>query len=313
MADQDIPPEQEISRKIALDKSLSELLGSGKDKEEPEAEEEDHSPKHDMSTFKTNVEHRPSRFGMRDEDGEEDEEEVVLWLLTFTDVVALMLTFFVLLYSMSTPSAESWQEINSGLDRYYGRQKSPEWYKGPQDDVDITRIDYSNALDLNYLSSIISDVLEKHDRLKNIIIFPQGENLVISLPQDLLFSKGQADVSAKGKRALFLIGGSLANIRNRIEVIGHTDPSPVAGALNGRAISSNWELSLRRSMSVAAILGNVGYDRDIITRGLSSARYDELPAEWTEKQKFDISRRVDILVMQDDGTLRNLSKFKIPE
>lgn len=309
MADQDNGSGME--RKIALDKSLNNLLGTDK-QGAPAAEEgiEDVDPDGDGLAYEyAMMSNKTIGSALGGDDEDEEEEETSLWLVTFTDAMALMLTFFVLLYSMSEPSVEDWKEINDGINRYFGREVSPEWYEGPQDTVDITKLDFSKALNLNYLGSIIAEVVDKHDDLKNVTLFPQGQNLIVSLPQDLLFSQGRADVSSEGKQALFRIGGSLANIRNRIEVIGHTDPAPVSSS--NADISSNWELSLRRAMAVANILGDVGYQRNIITRGLSSARYDELPEEWTEPQKYDVSRRVDILIMKDDGNRRDTVDFQM--
>ena len=48
----------------------------------------------------------------------------------------------------------------------------------------------------------------------------------------------------------------------------------------------------------------VGYRRPMIVRGMSSARYDELPDTLPDQQRLDLSRRVDIVVMTDDGRLR---------
>ena len=300
-----------MERKIALDKSLNDLMGKNQD-EPAEAQsdpQDDVEAEGDALAYEYAMLSNKNLSRRLDGEDDEEEEETSLWLVTFTDAMALMLTFFVLLYSMSEPSVEDWEEINDGLNRYFGKEVSPEWYEGPQDNIDIQKLDFSKALNLNYLGSIIADVVEKHDDLKNVTLFPQGQNLIISLPQDLLFSPGRADVSSKGKQALFRIGGSLTNIRNRIEVIGHTDPAPITGS--NAAISTNWELSLRRAMAVADILEGVGYERNIITRGLSSARYDELPEEWAEERKYDVSRRVDILIMKDDGNRRDVVDFQL--
>ena len=61
----------------------------------------------------------------RKEKRKEQEDEAPLWLITFTDIMALMLTFFVLLYSMSIPEVKKWEEltssINKGFSKFYSR------------------------------------------------------------------------------------------------------------------------------------------------------------------------------------------------
>ena len=110
----------------------------------------------------------------------------------------------------------------------------------------------------------------------------------MSLPSDLLFDAGKSDVNDRGRQALFSLGGALSRIKNRVEVIGHADPRPMQGET--RAFSSNWELSLARAAQVAAVLESVGYRRHMIVRGLSSARYDELPVSMPEEERLSLAR-----------------------
>lgn len=235
---------------------------------------------------------------------EEQEDVVPLWLITFTDIMALMLTFFVLLYSMSVPVEEKWEDFTSALNKGISRFESPKWYQGPQDTINIDRMDFSRALDLKYLESLVNGIVEKNERLSNVVVIPQRGRLVLSLPSNLLFESGKAEVTAEGQRALFALGGALSRIRNRIEVIGHADPRPIGQS--NTEFNSNWELSLARATHVGAVLKNVGYGRTILPRGLSSSRYDQLPEDIEEEERLNLSRRVDIVIMEDDGHERML-------
>lgn len=222
------------------------------------------------------------------------------WLLTFSDIMALMLTFFVLLYSMSTPELEKWEDFTEALTVGFSKFKSPKAFQGQQQEINIERLDFKNALNLDYLESLIHDSIIKDDALADVKLFNQGDRLILSLPVDLLFQTGKTDVNTEGRRALFDLGAPLSRIRNRIEVIGHADPQPITGG----AFASNWELSLARAVEVSAILYEVGYTRDILVRGMSSARFDELPRSLSRTERADFARRVDIVIMRDDGTLR---------
>ncbi len=239
---------------------------------------------------------------------EAEEPHSLPWLITFTDVMALMLTFFVLLYSMSVPSQDDWEEMSSALNRQFKKDFSAEWYEGPQDSVSIDKLDFTEAQNLGYLSSVISKLVDEDENLKNVVLIPQKDHLVVSLPQEILFESGEATVAPKGKQALFTLGGILSRIRNRIEVVGHADPRPVPA---GKGFGSNWELSLARATNVSLILKNVGYSRPVTVRGLSSARFDELPDTISQEKRLDYARRVDILIMKDDGSEREMSGFDI--
>jgi len=247
-------------------------------------------------------------IGRRRAEGEE--QSTSLWLITFTDIMALMLTFFVLLYSMSQPLEEDWKEITRGLHSQFTRTYAAPELKGPQDSVNIDKIDFSKAQDLSYLNSVLANLISRDQRLKNIVLIPQSDHLIASVPQELLFESGQAEVSAKGKQVLFSLGNAMTRIKNRIEIIGHTDPRPIQNARQD--VSSNWELSLARAGHVAAVLRNAGYERPVIVRGLSSARYEDLPEEMNEEERLSLARRVDIMIMEDDGNIRQFAPLNVP-
>lgn len=230
-----------------------------------------------------------------------------LWLITFTDIMALMLTFFVLMYSMSVPQEEKWEEISDSLIKGFSKFYAPKYYQGAQDTLSIEKLDLSDALDLNYLATILQKIIEGDERLQDIVLIPQDDRLIISLPQDLLFEAGKDEVGIRGQKALFALGGIMERIRNRIEIVGHSDPRPMSDTAEG--FSSNWGLSLSRAAQVASILKQVGYERGAIVRGVSSTRYDELPAKMDEEQRLNLSRRVDIIVMSDDGSSRDFLEF----
>jgi len=236
-----------------------------------------------------------------------DESAPPLWLITFTDIMALMLTFFVLLYSMSVPEVEKWDEMTSSINKGFSKFYSPESFAGAQDTISIEKIDRSEALNLNYLRGLVEAKIKEDKILSDVVVIEGANKLIISMPENLLFEGGDDTVKLEGKKALFALGGLLARIRNRIEIAGHSDPRPITNE-NSR-FSSNWELSLSRAIQVSNILTQVGYRRNMITRGMSSARYDEIPETVPEQQRLDLSRRVDIVVMRDDGGSRSFLQF----
>ena len=229
--------------------------------------------------------------------GDGKKDAVPLWLITFTDIMALMLTFFVLLYSMSVPQEDKWKQITDALSSKFNEAYSLPFRAGSQDAIEIDKIDRSRALDLTYLRALVNNLL-KSKGITNVTVFRNGNRLVVSLPSELLFNSGQAVINLEGKKTLFTLGGALTRMRNRIEVVGHTDPTPMSA---GGEYATNWELSLARSASVASMLREVGYGRPIIVRGLSSGRFDEMSLEASEEDRYALARRVDIVLMEDDG------------
>lgn len=226
-----------------------------------------------------------------------DEQGVPLWLVTFTDVMALMLTFFVLLYAMSETPEDSWNEVTQGISSKLETFDARDFNAGSQDVINIDKINTTKALNLMYLKNLIEKVL-KEKTINGVIITENEKRLVISLPSELLFQSGSANINIEGKRLLFTLGEVLIRIKNNIEITGHTDPNPITGQ---GLFKTNWQLSLARASSVASMLKEVGYERSTTIRGLSSARFNELPKELSETERFALARRVDIVVMNHSG------------
>lgn len=245
------------------------------------------------------------RYGRRrgDQDG-----VASLWLITFTDVMALMLTFFVLLFAMSNPKQEEWESLSETMQNKFNRFYGKALNRGNEDAVNVERVDYNQALPLSYLRSLIEALIEKEPSLGVITIMEQRSGLIISLPQDLLFESGQAEVRESARRALYTLAGTLSRIKNRVEIIGHTDPRPASS----EAFASNWELSLARAANVAAVFENVGYDKPVVIRGQAAGRYNDIPASIPENRRLDLSRRVDVVVMEDDGDTPKLLDIIVP-
>ena len=249
---------------------------------------------------------RPRRFNRRMGDNTGSSNSI--WLVSFTDIMALMLTFFVLLFAMSNPKQEEWKEFTQNIQENFNRFYGQTLNRGAEDAVNIAKINFSQALNLNYLKALVLNLIENEQSLKIVRVIDNGDSLIISLPQNLLFDAGQATVKPQANKALFTLAETLGRIKNRVEIVGHTDPRPVSG----NAFPSNWELSLARAAHVAAVLENVGYDRPMTIRGYASGRYEDMPQSVSATDRLDLSRRVDIIIMEDDGRRTKLFDIGLP-
>jgi chemotaxis protein MotB len=221
------------------------------------------------------------------------------WLLTFTDLSALMLTFFVMLYAMSEPEPQVWSEIVTSMERELLNTFGPMESLGINDTVNLDKVSLNRALKLEYLLSILEKHMEEDINNQNILISQKNENLVVSLPETLLFGSGSATMNPSGETTVTSLANALRRIRNRIEIVGHTDNVPLSNA----SFPSNWELSLERAGIVAQALNRGGYVRPILIRGYGSVQFENIDANFSEDIRKDFSRRVDIHIMKDDGSI----------
>lgn len=219
------------------------------------------------------------------------------WLVTFTDLVALLLAFFVMLFAMMTLDDQLWHRVQQSFSAQWIELAPLAEVRVPDEEQDTPTAELLPGVDLDYLATLMRRELPKHASLANARVDRQVGRLVIALPDRLLFAVNAVRPHQAAADALYALGGVLQNIPNRIEVVGHADPRPMPedGEL------SNWELSLARGAAVADMLGRAGYTQPILIRGHGESRYDELSPLLGEETRLSLGRRTDIVILEDGG------------
>lgn len=214
-----------------------------------------------------------------------------LWLISFADLSCLLLTFFVLIFSMSTLNREKWPEVASALSRQRVTTDAPETSL-PNAQYNIATTVRKRAINLDYLHAVLRDTLAADARLRKVRLQLLEDRIVISLPGDLIFSPGSAVLDRNAAGAVFELGGLLSNITNPVAVIGHTDRGPMRGS----AFTSAWELTVGRAAAVANLLKRAGYTRDVAVLGAGNGRYAEVEA-LPANERDGAARRVDLVIL----------------
>jgi chemotaxis protein MotB len=214
------------------------------------------------------------------------------WMVTFTDLVSLMLTFFVMLFSMATVQVDKWDQITDSLSTTLNPKKT-ESVATATADFNISTVFRERAINLEYLEAVLTEKVDKDKILSRAMVQLLDDRLLISLPSDLLFDKGSRKLSPRAEGAMLKIGDVLRHVSNQVVIIGHTDPIPSSGA----DYASNWELSLYRAIEVGNALRKSGFTQDFLSYGNGDGGFDELPAI-PDEQKYALARRVDIMVLQ---------------
>ncbi len=218
------------------------------------------------------------------------------WLITFTDLTALMLTFFVLLFSMSEVQQGAWNAVVQSLAIKLNPVKAgPTQNRASQ--VPVTEIFIPKAVDLDYFRRVLADKVRGVEVLEQAVIQPLDDRLVISLPADALFERGSATLTEEAVNAAMVLSDALLVVGNRVDVIGHTDPDPVQSP----AYPSNWELSLARATAMALALRDSGYPNQVSAFGYADSRFEDLSFELSEERRYQLGRRVDIVVRERAG------------
>jgi len=183
-----------------------------------------------------------------------------IWLISFTDLMCLMLAFFVLAFSMSEPVRERWQALASSFSARQIEGRSGAVFN-------ISMLNPRSPINLDYLGTLLGGQFSRDPDLKAVEAARQDDRVVIGLPDNLLFEPGQAAFSERGRQALFLLGGVLGHISNRIEVLGHAEVE----AVPPEGERDPWELSLSRAVAVGTALHQAGYQRHLAVRAVGMA------------------------------------------
>ena len=226
------------------------------------------------------------------------------WMVVFADLLALILTFFVLLYSMSSIKLPEWKAVVASLSFHLNPER-PEIIEQKWQIIERAMVKEEEGLHLVYLKQVFDEKIKSDPILSRSTVTILDDRLAISLPSDLMFDKGSSDLNLEAKRAIAILGRSLEHLKNRIVVVGHSDLEPVSG----RTYPSNWELSLVRAISVANVIKSAGYLEAIEIYGNGHSRFNELSEDIPLHERYVMSRRVDIIIRKMVKTKKNLDRL----
>lgn len=213
------------------------------------------------------------------------------WLITFADLVSLLITFFVLLFSMKNIDGQRWQDIKGALS---GALAFEEITDQNVNTDNIETIDLAQADNLTYLKAILQQRARADAVLREatLRVSPKGDELRISVPSRLLFETGSADLLPQGQDAIGRLGDMLKNIDNSIVIAGHTDPVPIQGG----KYETNWELSMMRAVGVLKKLRATGVVSPMQALGYADSKFDMIQSNLPVSIRYLKARRVEIII-----------------
>jgi chemotaxis protein MotB len=214
------------------------------------------------------------------------------WLLTYADMITLLLALFVILFSISTIDRVKLQrlahDISGGFNADDALNNPPNGgsagvQTGSVDrDTDLSRID-AKLQTYIWMNTLESEVSTRIDR----------RGLVITLIADQsLYASGSADLPPKTKRLLDEINLLFGTTRSHLRVEGNTDSVPIQTPL----YPTNWELSAARATGVTRYLVE---EKHVSPLRVSLAGYGEYRprADNGSPGARRFNRRVDIVIL----------------
>jgi chemotaxis protein MotB len=219
------------------------------------------------------------------------------WMVTYADLMALLLCLFVLLLSFAEINSDSFRK-NAGpiAEAFNVDPSSLPSRLIPSPVVTLIPLDAEPAeTSQRRVTERLEDILVKEIEGSMVDVVEKESAVVIRFPGRAAFPSGSAELTDSFLPILDKIGRTLAATKGQVIVAGHTDDTPIAT----RMFRSNWDLSSARAVSVVHQLlaqGEITPDR-VTAQGFADSR--PLVANDTPENRGK-NRRVEITVRMDE-------------
>ncbi len=227
----------------------------------------------------------------------EDKENLERWLLTYADLITLLLAFFVVMYSMSQVDAKRFGQMAEAL---HGILKGGESvFNNKPNDPSTDGHGLLKLGNLRMLQSHIESRFKQIGKLDDVNTEITERGLVIHIVDRALFDEASADLKPQSRDVLDLILDEVKDKPNHVRIEGHTDDRPIATP----RFPSNWELSAARATEVVRyFVRGHGFPPDRIS-ALGYGEYRPVrPNNSIENRAAN--RRVDVVILTMELSLK---------
>jgi chemotaxis protein MotB len=228
------------------------------------------------------------------------------WMVTYSDMVTLLLCFFAALFNVSEVDEVQLQQMISSLNNIGmgASEGGATLTAGRNADLGNTIMQLPSmerGRSLSTAKKKATSLFSPEVKSNKVRVSSDERGLVISLASDVFFGPASADINIEETRDILLrLGGLLSSEEvagRKFRIEGHTDAVPTDPTGPWK---SNWELSAARSVNVLHYLADIGVDEK---RFQVSGLADTVPIaanDTAEGRAYN--RRVDIIIL-DEGHL----------
>ena len=220
------------------------------------------------------------------------------WMTTYSDMVTLLLAFFVLLFSFSNIEARKFDMLVESLRGKLGVLEGGRTVSQAQLIEAGMMGEGPGQYTMRGLYNVkaeIAEYLEEEELEEEIALEMTEEGLTIRFTGQVLFDLGRAEIRSNALDVLGRIGEFIGGVDNDVVVEGHTDDWPI----RTDEFPSNWELSAARATNVTRYFIEEG---DIDPERMSAAGYSEYQPIYpndTSKNRAR-NRRVDVVLRREE-------------
>ena len=226
----------------------------------------------------------------------EEAADTMKWMVTFSDLITLLLTFFVLLLTMCSLEAGKVEQFQAACSEAMGVL-----LEGKYSEVE-DRIITSSKRRIDEQALKMENILKQFSGIKTMLIsedkggrleFKELERgLSIVMKNDLLFNSGKSEINPEGISVLRDIGSKFENFEGEVIVEGHTDNV----SISTEKFPSNWELSISRAVNIVRFLAEEAGVKPIKMSAMGYADTKPVVSNDTPENRRR-NRRVEIILV----------------
>jgi chemotaxis protein MotB len=229
------------------------------------------------------------RLGAKGGGAELETAGMMRWLLTYADMITLLLALFIILFSISTINKVKLQrlvrDLGGGFNNIDAINNPPNGQTTvTKDELKVMQSQLQQYISQQKLESKVQTQIRQNGTRRELVI--------TLLTDKALYDSGSAVLRPETKGILNVVNGQLRIRKNDIRIEGNTDNVPIHTA----QFPSNWELSAARAVGVARYLVE---DDGLSPKRVEVAGYGEFrPRAANDNEEHRQSnRRVDIVVL----------------
>ncbi|MDF2925455.1 MAG: flagellar motor protein [Paenibacillaceae bacterium] len=256
------------------------------------------------------------RRGRKKQESHENNER---WLITYSDLITLLLIFFVIMYAMSKVDTQKYASLAQSLHLQFASGDSYlQKYQGSLSELNGQAVNQQTAAptptpasssavadaereklmreqDLQDLLAKVNQYISENNLQAQVAAHDGQRGVVIKLNDLILFDLGKADLKSASLPILDKLASLFKSLNTKVSIEGHTDDLPLQ---TGSFYKDNWGLSQARSLSVLRhFLNTEGmWDKMFV----SSAYADTMPVAPNDSEDNRAkNRRVEIVVLRE--------------
>ncbi len=227
-----------------------------------------------------------------------DQEKTDRYLITYADLITLLLGLFVILYASAQVDEEKFKEYSKAFSNFFedGKNSVLKGSNGVLNGFKGTLPGPVNPKKpnktLDQVASETQTALKKYMDDGTIMLKRTDKELILTLSEKLLFESAKAEIRDEGLKVIDSISNVLRGMEFQITVDGHTDSKPIKTF----RYESNWHLSVARALNVAYLLIKNGVpEKNMVIRGFGAQRP---VADNTTPEGQARNRRVEITITE---------------